>query len=74
MQCDRGRNDKSMHSIHEFSLSVSPGYKISIFFPIMIQSVTDLMIRIVDQDGRLLNFHREEITVGLHTEASNNIK
>lgn len=65
-------NERKVHTIHEFFPAVPPGYKIIevpsqvIYLPIAVKVIDHLQLRIVDQDGELVNFRGEIITIRLH--------
>lgn len=65
-------NNLPAHSIHEFAINVPPGYKMDeiprnlIYLPVNIKEISTLTVWIVDQEGRLINFRGEEITLRLH--------
>jgi hypothetical protein len=65
------------HIIHQFFPSVSPGFKIIetpqniIYFPVNVKIISNISLRVIDQDGDLVNFSGETITVRLHLRKSN---
>lgn len=65
-------NNSPAHILHEFALDVPPGYKLDvipsnlIYLPVNVKEITYLEIWIVDQEGRLINFRGEEVTLRLH--------
>lgn len=67
-------NEQQVHTIHEFFPVVPPGYKIIevpsqvIYLPIAVQSIDHLQLKLVDQDGELVNFRGEIITIRLHVK------
>ena len=68
-------NGERVHIIHEFFPAVPPGFKIIeiprqvIYLPVTVKSINNIELRIVDQDGQLVNFRKEVITVRLHIKA-----
>jgi len=60
------------HIIHEFYPAYPPGYKIIerprnvIYLPVISQRINNLTVTLKDQDGDLVNFRGERITVRLH--------
>lgn len=65
-------NGKPGHSIHEFSPNIDHGFKIIevprhvVYLPINRRKIQSIQIRIVDQDGELLDFRGEKITCRVH--------
>lgn len=65
-------NGKPVHIIHQFFPTVPFGYKIVetpsniLYFPITSKTINNISIRVIDQDGNLVNFQGETITIRLH--------
>lgn len=66
------KNGIPNHIIHQFFPSVPPGFKIIeapdhvIYLPINVNTITNITVKILDQDGNIVNFRQETVTVGLH--------
>jgi len=65
-------NNETTHTLHQFALVVSPGYKITevpqnvIYLPVNTKEIHSITLKICDQDGNLINFRGERITIRLH--------
>jgi len=66
------KNGQPSHIIHQFFPNVAPGFKIIeapknlIYLDLITNTLDTITLRIVDQDGRLVDFRGETITVRLH--------
>lgn len=65
-------NGLPSHIIHQFFPTVPVGYKIVesplniIYFPISVKTINNITVKVIDQDGRIVNFRGETITIRLH--------
>lgn len=60
------------HVLHELYPEVPPGYKIVekpsnvIYLPLNVQRVSNISVALKDQDGNLINFRKEPVSLRLH--------
>lgn len=70
-------NGDKVHTLHEFSPQVGPGYKIMevpwnvIYLPLNTRRISSITLKLIDQDGDLINFREETITARLHLKPQN---
>jgi len=68
-------NNHKVHTIHEFFPSADPGNKIIevpspvIYLPVNVKVIDFIQLQIVNQDGDMVNFQEEVITIRLHIKA-----
>lgn len=66
------QNNDTVHTLHIFYPTVAPGFKIVehpnnvIYLPINVNKIDEIIVKIVDQDGQIVNFKEEVITIRLH--------
>lgn len=59
-------NNKQAYTVHEFSSIVASGYKIVevpaniIYLPLNTRRISNLPVKLVDQDGNLINFKKPQ--------------
>lgn len=65
-------NNKPSHVLHEFSPSVPPGFQIIecppnlVYLPLKVNTIQNLQVRIVNEQGNLVNFRKENISLRIH--------
>lgn len=66
------KNGVPSHVIHQFFPTVPPGYKIVvapnpiIYLPVSAKTITNITVKITDQNDQSVSFSSEVVTVGLH--------
>lgn len=69
------KNGENSHILHTFSLSVPPGFRIIerphnlVYLPCNTSYISDVVVSILDQNGKLVNFRGETIDIRLHIRA-----
>lgn len=65
-------NNNATHIVHEFFPNCEPGEKIiespqnAIYLPLNVKTISEIRVQIQDQNGDLINFREEVITLRLH--------
>lgn len=65
-------NGQAAHVIFQFFPSVAAGFKLVeepspvIYLPVTKHTISNISLRVIDQQGRLVNFREEVITIRLH--------
>lgn len=66
------RDGENRHILHTFYPTVAPGFKIVekplnlVYLPLNTSFISDIVLNILDQDGNLIDFRGEAITVRIH--------
>lgn len=69
-------NGENSHILHTFYPSVPPGFRIIekphnlVYLPLNTSYISDIVLNILDQDGNLVDFREETITVRIHLKSS----
>lgn len=70
------KNGVNQHILHSFYPSVEPGFKIIerphnlVYLPVNTSHISDIVLCISDQDGILVDFRKEKITIRLHIKTT----
>jgi hypothetical protein len=70
------RNGENRHILHTFYPSVPPGFKLIerphnlVYLPLNTSYISDIVLNILDQDGNIVDFRGESITVRLHLRST----
>lgn len=70
------RDGENRHILHTFYPYIAPGFKIVekpqnlVYLPLNTSVISDIVLNIRDQDGNLIDFREEPITVRLHIKAA----
>ena len=65
-------NGAQQNIIYSFFPDVEPGYKIIevpinlVYLPVILNTISQMEVKLVDQDGRLLNLRGEELSIRFH--------
>lgn len=69
------RQGENRHILHTFYPSVPPGYKIIerpqnlVYLPLNTSYISDVILNVLDQDGNIVDFRGETITVRIHIKS-----